>query len=384
VSGSGTIDAGGYSSGSYNAFNGMMANLQVYNNQLNPYQVSTLYLSGINSAPVNFTSLVGWWPLNGNTNDYSRYHDNGTGTVSYAGFSGYSGDSLDGGSFYHTLVGGVQGISQCYNIGGCAWNGNSKLYVPVQQSYSSNTLQQATAPLGLVNNTIPGSAYFNSAQGAFLIAYGIPFNTVSAGYDTISFWMDWVPNSGTSAPFGFTSDGIAGSSSCFGFESSGSIHGVPTSLVSNHWVNIVVAFENAPDPSGGASSAIYVNGTKESLTCGSALSGGGVSSGTSSEIGETFGFTYPFSGSLADVQVYNTLLSQSNVISLYLNNTVNGLKPTAWWPLSSGNSGYTNQTSAITGNFAVEYMANGAICPISNSIGFVAPCDVAFLPFGPR
>ncbi len=105
--------------------------------------------------------------------------------------------------------------------------------------------------------------------------------------------------------------------------------------------------------------------------------------GTNAVIGGAPGGTLLFSGSLADVQVYNTLLSTTNIISLYLNNTVPGVKPTAWWPLSSGNNGFTNQTFAITGNYASEY-ANGNICTEANALGIGSPCSVAFLPFGVR
>lgn len=57
-------------------FNGSVANLQIYNSILNGNQISSLYLSGMGGPPVNST-LAGWWPLNGNPNDYSGYGDSG-------------------------------------------------------------------------------------------------------------------------------------------------------------------------------------------------------------------------------------------------------------------------------------------------------------------
>ena len=208
-----TISIGGYTSGStYNSFNGVIANLQVYNALLTPYQAYSLYTSGINSAPTNYSNLIGWWPLNGNLNDYSRYHDNGTisGKVSYAGLSGYAGSVLNGGAFYSTIVGGVQGISQCYGISSCSWNGPGKIYVPIPQSYVTSSAQVSSTALGFVNNTIPGSVYFNPAQNDQFIANAIPLNSTSGGINTVSLWMDWVPNGNTAAPSVFQGQPWAG------------------------------------------------------------------------------------------------------------------------------------------------------------------------------
>ena len=70
--------------GSY--FNGMIADVQVYNASLSPQEVNALYLEGIGGAPIDVQNIVGWWPLNGNANDYSGLDNNGQATgVSYTG-----------------------------------------------------------------------------------------------------------------------------------------------------------------------------------------------------------------------------------------------------------------------------------------------------------
>ena len=62
-----------------NAFlNGQIANVQVYNTSLSQSEVQALYLKGIGGAPVDPTHLVGWWPLNGNAQDYSGLGYGGT------------------------------------------------------------------------------------------------------------------------------------------------------------------------------------------------------------------------------------------------------------------------------------------------------------------
>lgn len=74
-------------------FPGSIANLQVYNTSLTANQIRALYLKGIGGAPQVLQNLVGWWPLNGNANDYSGEADTGVPTVvTYVGQwqSGYT------------------------------------------------------------------------------------------------------------------------------------------------------------------------------------------------------------------------------------------------------------------------------------------------------
>ena len=58
-------------------FNGEESNLQVYNTSLSANEIQALYLEGIGGAPIDLRHLVGWWPLNGNANDYSGNGNNG-------------------------------------------------------------------------------------------------------------------------------------------------------------------------------------------------------------------------------------------------------------------------------------------------------------------
>ncbi len=65
---------------------GSIANVQVYNTSLSQAEVNALYSEGIGGAPVKPQNLVGWWPLNGNANDYSGNNNNGAATnVIYTG-----------------------------------------------------------------------------------------------------------------------------------------------------------------------------------------------------------------------------------------------------------------------------------------------------------
>ncbi len=57
-------------------FNGSVADLQIYNGILDNGQIMSIYLDGIGGMPLN-QNLVGWWPLDGNANDYSGLGNQG-------------------------------------------------------------------------------------------------------------------------------------------------------------------------------------------------------------------------------------------------------------------------------------------------------------------
>ena len=70
-----------YSTGTYYYyFNGQISNVQIYNTSLSAAEVQGLYIEGIGGAPTRLQNLVGWWPLNGNANDYSGNGNNGVQT----------------------------------------------------------------------------------------------------------------------------------------------------------------------------------------------------------------------------------------------------------------------------------------------------------------
>ena len=55
--------------------------------------IKALYQEGIGRAPIKIQNPVGWWPLNGNANDYSGNGNNGVPNgVTYTSnwYSGYS------------------------------------------------------------------------------------------------------------------------------------------------------------------------------------------------------------------------------------------------------------------------------------------------------
>jgi hypothetical protein len=77
----GAFNVFGWGSGG-NSFVGQMSNIQIYNTTLSTNGVYALYEEGIGGAPIDLQNLVGWWPLNGNADDYSgnNYNGNSIGT----------------------------------------------------------------------------------------------------------------------------------------------------------------------------------------------------------------------------------------------------------------------------------------------------------------
>jgi Concanavalin A-like lectin/glucanases superfamily len=64
-------------------FNGQIANVQIYNTSIDANQIQALYIRGIGAAPVDPAHIVGWWPLNGDVNDYAGNNNGAPTGVTY-------------------------------------------------------------------------------------------------------------------------------------------------------------------------------------------------------------------------------------------------------------------------------------------------------------
>ncbi len=58
-------------------YGGQIANVQIYNASLSSTAVHALYMEGIGGAPIIPQSIMAWYPLNGDANDYSGNNNNG-------------------------------------------------------------------------------------------------------------------------------------------------------------------------------------------------------------------------------------------------------------------------------------------------------------------
>jgi hypothetical protein len=94
------------------------------------------------------------------------------------------------------------------------------------------------------------------------------------------------------------------------------------------------------------------------------------------------GNAVPFDGSISDLQIYNKALTAQQVAQLYLNNSVYGIVPAAYWPLDGPLGGSYNETQDVVGgNYGVLYgnPLNSAI-PCTSAEVFNGACGTSYNP----
>lgn len=85
ISADSSFCVGGCEAGIY--WDGYISNVQLYNTSLSENSLTALYEEGIGGAPIDLRHLVGWWPLDGSTLDYSGNNNN---LGVYSGIISYS------------------------------------------------------------------------------------------------------------------------------------------------------------------------------------------------------------------------------------------------------------------------------------------------------
>ncbi len=131
-------------------YNGFISDVQIYNATLSAANVMQLYSEGIGGAPLSAYSanVAGWWPLDGNTNDYSGNGDSGAGyNVIYNGVTQFSVTPFNtsGGIPRNAIIGDI--VPQGNVIAG-----------PNENSYMNVTASSRPADLFVTSNGISGSA----------------------------------------------------------------------------------------------------------------------------------------------------------------------------------------------------------------------------------
>ncbi len=301
-----TLGSDSWPTGLQQVFNGMITNVQVYSTILTPSQLAALYLQGPTAAPAERSGLAGWWPLDGDANDYSNTRNPAAYTENILWVNQqFSGQPAPGAraavSFYQT-----------------------------QPSYITATLPSQS------NNGIAVSLWFYPKDNGLWGASG-------SSTDLGDYWENLISGSDTPGSCGgaFSLDLITKTITpalrwTVGSSPASSVP-APSEyldLTPNSWQN-VVATENS------TSIAVYVDGVEfgnssyvgklnsdvpapsyNSLTLG----------GTNSLLAAPSSGCTPLSGYLADVMVYNRSLSQANALLLYRQ----GISPSASLNLSMG------------------------------------------------
>ena len=202
-----------------NAFySGMESNIQYYNTALTQSQLTSLYSGGVQGSPIYTGNLVGWWPLNGNTRDYSGYAKNGTavGYVPYAPVAQLSATVLDhaGSPTANVLVG---------------FTASSGIFTDSNSAIASYTNQNGVAT-ALLSTGLVSYNGIGTATQAFTVARATAFNGNALTENSLQAWWPLNLGYGTAAYdiSGYGADGFVSGASwgspafATGFDGSGS------------------------------------------------------------------------------------------------------------------------------------------------------------------
>ncbi len=312
-------------------FNGAIANAQVYDISLSESQISLLYHEGIGGMPL-LGGLAGWWPLNGNTNDYSSNNDNGFG------------------------VGNFRFVSQ-----------------NVQQSLPNNTGRFLATG-------------FDHADGSYIAVNNIKnyADVLTTGSFTINAWIKLNSCTGWESVAG---DGSANTGFQFyactdvaaleyvlfvggqivkwtGYGS----NGLP-SFPLNTWEMVTAEYNGST----GQVTVYLDNTTADSAMLSAHLN---LAQSVPFDIGNSYssGEAYALNGSMANVQLYSVPLSKSEIGVLY-NSGIYGMpRPNdglvAWWPLNGNANDYSgNGNNGVENSTTYEYLTNPSVIPELDGYG---------------
>jgi hypothetical protein len=382
-------------------FNGSLSNVQVYNISLSPSQAASLYYKGLDGPVISDANLTSWWPLNGNTKDYSKNKNNAAvissgnqNSIGYNYLAGYAGDAVLDGSFYNGPGSPVDGVTNCQNLSQCSNMSLTHLYLGYGNLYGGNAVAvNESAAFGLGNAVVPDVASLNGNA----IIYSKISNYYGSGNPlTISAWVYVNASSngaivnimGCTAPAGACASTPA--ISIFQNTIYGGLSGVNggtplgyTAPAINTWHNVVLTYE-------GGSEVLYVDGMQVGTAAGAYSGTGGIVDYFATNCTQAaFGCSVPPGEStaqpvakIADVQLFESQLSQAQVWQLYQNDSVTQpvATPTDRWPLSGGYNGALNQTinTANPSNPGLIADSNGqctAASVESNNCGFFIYSD---------
>ncbi len=417
LSGSSILNIGGSNTNGTHT-KGYIADVQIYNASLSANQIGGIYSGGpLDAPPALLPSLVGWWPLNGNPNDYSGRGSNGVpGNVIFQ----HSVDLL----VQVPTVGGARasgipvGISTTnYLLGGsntlAAYTNNNGLVSALLNSngFAGNAIVQVETfngnistvknvigwwPLNLGASPYVGEYSASSKNGTFKNSnYGYlanrtetlvgvfnglaSFTTGSAlktNTFTLSFWVDASNQVKMTSTNGYTIFNSLGTGSV-GFylnnglpaNAAGGLGDEQLSLGSNlatypgyginglNWSFVAVSVNNGLIN-------FYTNGKVPYSTTGIA----GPYTINNLTVGRSGNGISAFNGMLSNIQLYGSTLTQSQVTRIYTQGLTSAPLANenliAWYPLTGSVNNYANINNLLpaTSNL-ITY----------NSIGFTNP-----------
>ena len=410
ITGSANVIIGG-SPANATYLNGYVINAQIYNTSLPADQIGQIYSSGPAAAPAtSLGNLVGWWPLNGNPNDYSGYGNNGAASdVSYqysvdtlAGISTLGGVAAPGvpvGFFTSkNLLGGSNSVAtnttsagqQSALLTANGFSGNATIYA---ESFNGNlttvgnlvgwwplsvndslsvpdfsgkgnigslvvgSSQSKAVYLPVTSNTAFNAANFNGANSYVQIN-----NTqqLQLSNVTISGWVDYAGPASSTYGWLVAKEDAWGVGACgptllvcyYDWGGTGE-HESSVSLSTNKWYFLTATVAN------GIAENVYLNGVNVlSNSVSISNQNFGVQIGYGNAAGELL------DGAAANIQIYNRVLSPGQISKLYLDGLPGAPLPNSglvgWWPLNGNANDYASQA----------YISSNAIDITFNSISY--------------
>lgn len=379
-------------------FNGIISNLQIYNSTLSSYQVLHLYQEGIEGLPVaNGTKLLGWYPLNGNAQDFSGQSTTLPHQISYQLIPGYTRDSILTGN-YSQFTYPIPGVDNCDTYSECINYSTPHLYL------GDSPLSAGTAQISAAYFT-SNSAYFEQGSGfKYMESQGGSSPTVFTNPFSLSIWVypesangmiidergqaglagQWAGSIWQDSWLNLVSGTVymsiwqgAGANACT------SLGTIPL----NRWSNIAMTYAS------GTLSG-YINGVYQAHASVTRSAPGGYAGNGGTSIGATMfyplGMADPsqaciapgssgvspggvsFTGMMANYQWYSSTLSQPQITALYNSGLtgapVNSISIMGWWPLNGNLNDYSGfQNTGVSNDLAFQYINSNSLNLASSS-----------------
>jgi len=282
-----------YNGNSTHFLNGSASNIQVYAQSLSQTQFANLYSEGMGGPPLIGANVLAWWPLDGDTLDYSGNGNNAT-----------------------------------------AFGNFNPVPFAAPQQYPTATFL---------------AGVFNGANSV-IASNNTIFNTPSTT-QTVSAWVEFggTPGDGDPGSFFGRNGGItAGACTtnlyvCF-TSASGAVQSPSAILTPNTWYLMTSVFNSTS-----GIDTLYVDGAN--IISGTASTGASYAT-SNFMIGQNGAGGAFMKGNITNVQVYSAALSQQQVLQMYGNGTddlpIQGGGLISWFPLYGNTSDYSSYSDSDT------------------------------------
>ena len=355
--------------------NATISNVQLYASTLNYSQAKGIYLNGSTAGPSqNENSAIGWWQLDGNANNYLG--PSGNGTITGAIFDPQE---------LPASTSPLEGVLGCDSMSSCNATAQRLYLSGLPLEDAGLGYMNASTSLGMQDGLVPAATSFNG-NGYEYAPIGSYFGTDNSL--TAEAWVYATPS--TNGPiFGVTDSGApsGGWDMPFLSENGLTVHGyiwpgsntdiINYTLHSPGWHNLIITYNATA-----GSETFYVDGKSVGSYSMTYSPSGAFDYWTTYITGAKPATVNnnQLSGIIADVQLYKSAMSPSMAEQLYLNNSVEGIGPADYWPLSSGNLNMLNETENVANYTNYAYLYNSPSVACTNSQVVNGNCGVEYVP----